>query len=1476
MTPAPTLPPRYLPVRRLGKGGGGEVWAVRDVVDGREYALKALADDATEREVLALVREASALSGLEGLGVPRVLRFGRLPGGGRPYLLRELVEGRSLADGLESDLPLDVALRAFVRATDQLTRLHRASLLHGDVKPANIIVGTNGAATLVDLGLASPWREKGGAPLGLTPGYAAPELFLGGALTVRAEVFSLGATLREIVDVRRSSVEPERAAALEEVIDRATLEQPSARFPSVDELAAAMLSAAGMPVEAAAGAADAAWPIVDLDATVSRLLTAVASLPNGSVLRLVGRSGSGRTAALRRLAWSLGVEGRAVAWIEAGVPNAGRAVSAELEGCVGHATFVVLVDDLEQLAASDLALVVAARERGAKLVVTDAAGATDRTFEAVEAFELPPLDRAAAGSLVRRAIPSLADAIVADVVARAEGRPGRLRAIVRHLDGGAVVTTADVERILGGAAGKGSIVPSSGDDVAVASQLLDQGRVNEASAVVDRLGSVRGSIAGVVRARLFLGRGDHEAALRVLEELRDEVEADRKSPTWRMWSLYRARALVRKGSYEQAVEIATGALSAGRDDDGLAADLLACRGVAESFLGRPEQALTTLSRAVEVARLARDRRVEALALASYAIALQRTDRLSEAKSAYEEALEAAEEVGDAGGVAQFRLNLATLATQQGEIAPALSHLEAAVDMGRRAGRAGTVQQALLNLANLDLYLGRIARAAASIEALSSEREELGTGQRAQLFGLEAELAARAGDAARAADLYERCATAYEDLSRSVDAAEARIEAVLVAARTGGAEPTLLAATLERAASTLDRAPAHRAALLLARGAVAALARDEARARQAFGEALAAAREAGQREWVWRSLDNRSRLEAEHGRPLAARRDAEEALAVLEDIAARLPRDLREVYWNDARRRSIRATVAGDSRLLPGTVEATLHAAARVTDAPGLTRFLEEDRLGRILEINRELAAERDLPSLLERVIGHAASFVGAERGYVLLFDDDGVLSVHAARERGDDETHRTFSKGVAARAIEGGEPIVSVSAKDDARMKSHASVHDLALQSIACVPIRSPRGRAIGALYLETRTRSGTLFERELPTLMAFADQAAVAIENARLLDENVRRAAALEKANGELAAAQARLRELYDVKKAQLESTRKDLKTTRAALRNHFGYQGLVGTSAAMRRVYDIVERVKDTDVPVVIAGESGTGKEMVARAIHDAGPRGKRPFTGVNCGAIPENLLESELFGHVRGAFTGADRDRGGLLRDTEGGSILLDEIGEMPHRMQASLLRVLQEKLVRPVGGTREEPIDVRVIAASHRDLTAMIEAGTFREDLYYRLRVVEVRVPALRERTEDIPALIDHFLGIFVVRYRREKGAVSREALRALSSYAWPGNVRQLQNVLLNAWVLADKPELEVSDFDLPLGRPKAAEVAPSSREPSTPRRGTKQTSLGDHRTREKTRILQALEAAAWNRVRAAQILDMPRRTFYRRLKEYDIQ
>ena len=1518
-----SLPPRYEPIAPLGKGGGGEVWAVRDRISGKTVALKSLGEGADEREVLALVREAIALSGVEGLGVPRVLRFGRLapaegqpPGTERPYMVRELVEGSSLADLIARGGDPLVHLSAIAQAADQLTRLHRALLLHGDLKPANIIVGPSGTATLVDLGLAATWREGGAKPEGLTPRYAAPELFQGEPLTVRVEVFALGVTIDETLRAAGEALPAGTRKALEEVVARATADDPAARFPSADELASALRRAAHLA--GGDGGGGAAWPVVGLDAPTARLAAQIGRLRPGGGIVVTGPRLSGRTALLRRIAWSLGVEGRAVAWVEAAsVDDVGGALAIELAAHAELADVVLLVDDAERLGPAELARLAAVRQAGGRLVLVVGSKGAEVVGPTLEIFPMPPLEPEDAGALVRRAIPSLSDAVVSHVIARAEGWPGRIRAILRRLERAPVVAPADVDRLL-----EDEPLPSTERGApAEIHRLLDRGHFEEAADALERFEDDRSPSIAIARARLLTNRGEPLRALVELASVQKVVDgSDDLLATH--WLLHASRAHLRAGDYAAAEQhatrahrradaaIASGASgakpaagggatapgAAGRKPPSpasmrsLASEALAVSGLAQSYASRHGEARATLETSVAIAREVAEPRILSVALSSLAFALQRDDQLAEARTAYEEALAAAERAGDAGSVATVRLNLAGIAKTCGDVAASLSHLEAAVDMGRRSGRIATLRQALLNLANLDLYLGRLARARASLDALGGERAELPPQLHAQLLALEAEHAAKSGDLAAADALCAECAEAYEAMGRNVDAAEARLERVLFAAATAAPDTARLEAELAAARRTLGGATAHRALEALARGRVAALERKEDAARAAYDEALESAQAAGQRDLMWRALDARAQLEMGAGQALKGKRDRDAALAILEEMAERLPRDLREVYWNDPRRRAVRSSLMLELGSGP-----TINLPAPQSAQPS------QDRLARVLEINRQIAGEYDLSRLLERVTDHAIALLRAERGFVILrtrprpegepgagaAGGDGApaaapggdgrvseLAIHASRDQTGDDPHARFSRSIADQVIKTGEPVVTSSARDDSRMAGYLSVHQLMLQSVACVPIRSRTAEAIGALYLETRLRPGATFADEIPTLLALADQVAIAIETARLVGENERRARELAKANEELEAARRKLEELLGHRTAQLAATRRDLRSARAVLRSHFGYEGLVGTSEAMRRVYALIDRVKDTDVPVLITGESGTGKEIIARAIHNAGPRAKRSFVGINCGAIPEHLLESELFGHVRGAFTGADRDRKGLFREATEGTILLDEIGEMPHKMQAGLLRVLQEKVVRPVGGTREEPVDTRVVAATHRDLGRMVEAGTFREDLYYRLHVIEVRVPPLRERLEDIPILIDHFLGIFAARYSRERRAVSRAALKRLAAYAWPGNVRQLENVLLNAWVLSDRPELEVEDFELPDAAPRAP--SPRTAPAGDGDRSRLETSLDAHKAGERERILSALSSCNWNRVKAAQLVGLPRRTFYRRLKEYGIQ
>jgi DNA-binding NtrC family response regulator len=322
------------------------------------------------------------------------------------------------------------------------------------------------------------------------------------------------------------------------------------------------------------------------------------------------------------------------------------------------------------------------------------------------------------------------------------------------------------------------------------------------------------------------------------------------------------------------------------------------------------------------------------------------------------------------------------------------------------------------------------------------------------------------------------------------------------------------------------------------------------------------------------------------------------------------------------------------------------------------------------------------------------------------------------------------------------------------------------------------------------------------------------------------------------------------------LHQRRQALKTTPAAAVRTMA--GVVAQSAEMARVLDLARRVAQVDTTVLITGESGVGKERVARAIHDESARTAGPFVAINCGAVPETLLESELFGHAKGSFTGATQDRPGLFEAAHNGTLLLDEIGEVPPAMQVKLLRVLQEREVRRVGENRARPVNVRVLAATNRDLVEEIRAARFRQDLYYRLRVVELRVPPLRERRDDILPLARLFLAAAGERIGRPGLTFSPAAAQQLLRHTWPGNVRELENAVERAAVLATKARIDVEDL------PEDLRVMPA------PHGGGDPCSLAEV---ERQHILAVLQAVGGNRAKAASTLGIGTATLYRKLKEY---
>jgi Nif-specific regulatory protein len=492
---------------------------------------------------------------------------------------------------------------------------------------------------------------------------------------------------------------------------------------------------------------------------------------------------------------------------------------------------------------------------------------------------------------------------------------------------------------------------------------------------------------------------------------------------------------------------------------------------------------------------------------------------------------------------------------------------------------------------------------------------------------------------------------------------------------------------------------------------------------------------------------------------------------------------------------------------------------------------ETKRIEALYDMIRALNSETDPEALLESSLQMAMQAVDAERGMILLSGPTGAdFSVRLARnlEKETEADAETFSRHIVSQA-ELGESILALDAGQDDRFKDFKSVSLFRIRSLMCVPMRS-RGRIVGTVYLDSR-RQGKPFTREdLRFVEAFADHAALALENTR--------------------------------RRAELELENRRLK---AVVGERSSYGKIIGRAPVMQKVFDLLERIAVSDVPILIQGESGTGKELVARALHFNGPRKEKVFVSENCAALPETLLESELFGHVRGAFTGAERDRAGLFEQAHEGTLFLDEVGDMSPGMQARLLRVLQEGELRRVGGDHPIKVDVRLITATNKDLQTEVTAGRFREDLYYRLAVVPVQLPPLRERVGDVPFLAGHLMEQIASARGRAAPRIEAEILDAMERYPWPGNVRQLENVLRRISLLAGDATItrRVIESDAGLALMflgKQAEMGPLLSMVKT----------------EEEQIRRALEAAAGNRDRAARLLGISRATIYRKMREYSLR
>ena len=475
----------------------------------------------------------------------------------------------------------------------------------------------------------------------------------------------------------------------------------------------------------------------------------------------------------------------------------------------------------------------------------------------------------------------------------------------------------------------------------------------------------------------------------------------------------------------------------------------------------------------------------------------------------------------------------------------------------------------------------------------------------------------------------------------------------------------------------------------------------------------------------------------------------------------------------------------------------------------------------LLHFSERLFEQYDLNTLLEHLMDAVIEITRADKGFLILVEGES-MQVRVARNLGKEDIEDGMgqvSDSIVSKVSQSKTPLIVSDALHHEEFCQAQSVVNLKLNSVMCAPLLHKR-RLIGVLYVGNEHITNLFERRHLDLLAIFASQASLILANAILVNE---------------------LRLDKETLTQRLEEMR---------------YGSIIGACTAMQKIFETIEKLAPTSVNVLVLGETGTGKELIANELHNRSPRVDGPFVTINCGAIPETLLESELFGHVKGSFTGASHTREGRFQAADGGTIFLDEIGEMPLNLQVKLLRVLQDRTITKVGATKSEAIDIRVVAATHVDLEQAVKEGKFREDLYYRLNVVQLKLPPLRQRGEDVVLIAKYLIQSICEEFSMASKQLGPEAIAAIKRYAWPGNIRQLENRLKKALVLAESSILTPEDLDL-IPEVLADTILP----------------LAEAKEQFATRyILEALERNDHNRTQTARELGVDPRTIFRYLEK----
>ena len=798
-----------------------------------------------------------------------------------------------------------------------------------------------------------------------------------------------------------------------------------------------------------------------------------------------------------------------------------------------------------------------------------------------------------------------------------------------------------------------------------------------------------------------------------------------------------ADALRNCGQYNRALkflEEAQALLPADRND--LKTRILTHVGIIHSVLQNGEVAEEYMLEALQLYRELGDLDGEIQALSSLAYLCDVSGRHEEALAYMRREIEKRHILGNPENEVfiQGREGQAALMGFQFETAKA--HLKAVVKTSQKFGREYQRIEALNLLQRVYFYLGNFNRAEAVCYEVIGEWQKRGfVYWEAVNFLYLGELALERGDFSEALEYAETSAERFLQTPRRDYVYRAYAIAATAAAKMGDTEGALEWA--ERASEGTQQTSGMFTGILplVYCGIGAALAQAEriTEAEEAFEQAIECRRESKGDPWA-RALLMAGEFYLERGDVPKTQEYLESAKQAFEEMEMSYFFEKTQVLLNQ------------------------LDESSRSEDAAPGAEILCVDRWRLLYEVSRELTTERDVKVLLDRILGNLLTVYPAERVLVAIKNKTPkgfvVDAVRYYNVKADDA--EALSRGIIRRVIETNEPVLSMDAQIDQRLNCYQSVIDYHIRSVLSVPVFHLNEGVMGALYIDHRGIDNAFSKADQTFLQAFANLVGMALVNARMYEQLEEKAQYLQQ---------------------QVER------------RHQLG--DMFGQSDAMQAIYRLIERAASSDVPVLVQGETGTGKELAARAIHYNSRRKDQRFLSQNCATLSPELLQSELFGHKKGAFTGASEDHTGIFEAADGGTVFLDEIGDAPPQLQRSLLRVLQEGEIRRVGETEDREVDVRIIAATNRDLKKEVEEGSFREDLYYRLHVIQIDMPPLREYLEDVPLLAEHLLIRAKEEANKPVGGLTVGAIRALTNYDWPGNVRELENEIRRAVALAEE-------------------------------------------------------------------------------------